>query len=311
MSVQEESLETTPQAAEATGEAPEEEYSAVRTDSLVMFGAALGGALVGMLLTLMVLALINGGTLNFSGGARQIAAFEANLARINDNVGAISTNVDTVANQANQLGANLDSVQADLQGQLDSQGNEIAGIQDSLDSLDVTQQQFDVFMGALSTALTDMESVAGEAPAATEAPAPEATPAEAAPADSAPATNATDATDAVELPLPVVQANADLGPDSVVVVFFADNNGDGVMDATETNLVGMSVSLLNDAGESVTSAVSSDAGAIFEGLDAGTYQVQVDDSLGYELLSQDTFDVTLGENEGGVAIFIPVSSAAP
>ncbi|MCB0070651.1 MAG: hypothetical protein KDE20_04300 [Caldilineaceae bacterium] len=305
MSVQEESLETTPQAAEATGEAPEEEYSAVRTDSLVMFGAALGGALVGMLLTLMVLALINGGTLNFSGGARQIAAFEANLARINDNVGAISTNVDTVANQANQLGANLDSVQADLQGQLDSQGNEIAGIQDSLDSLDVTQQQFDVFMGALSTALTDMESVAGEAPAATEAPAPEATPAEAAPADSAPAT------DAVELPVPVVQANADLGPDSVVVVFFADNNGDGVMDATETNLVGMSVSLLNDAGESVTSAVSSDAGAIFEGLDAGTYQVKVDDSLGYELLSQDTFDVTLGENEGGVAIFIPVSSAAP
>ena len=160
MSVQEESLETTPQAAEATGEAPEEEYSAVRTDSLVMFGAALGGALVGMLLTLMVLALINGGTLNFSGGARQIAAFEANLARINDNVGAISTNVDTVANQANQLGANLDSVQADLQGQLDSQGNEIAGIQDSLDSLDVTQQQFDVFMGALSTALTDMATTA-------------------------------------------------------------------------------------------------------------------------------------------------------
>ena len=305
MSVQEESLETTPQAAEATGEAPEEEYSAVRTDSLVMFGAALGGALVGMLLTLMVLALINGGTLNFSGGARQIAAFEANLARINDNVGAISTNVDTVANQANQLGADLDSVQADLQNQLDSQGDEIGGIQDSLDSLDVTQQQFDVFMGALSTALTDMESVAGEAPAA------EATPAETAPAEAAPAESAPDATDAVELPLPVVQANADLGPDSVVVVFFADNNGDGVMDATETNLVGMSVSLLNDAGESVTSAVSSDAGAIFEGLDAGTYQVKVDDSLGYELLSQDTFDVTLGENEGGVAIFIPVSSAAP
>lgn len=300
MSVQQESLDLTQQPGETAGEASEQEYSAVRTDSLVMFGAALGGALVGMLLTLMVLALINGGTLNFSGGARQIAAFEANLERINENVGAISTNVDTVAAQTNQLGADLAGVQTDLQSQLDGQNDEIAGINDSLGSLDVTQQQFDLFMGAVATALVDMEEVVtGDDAEEAAEPAREAQ------------VEVVPATDTAELPLPVMEANADLGADSVVVLFFADANGDGKMDEGETNLVGMTVSLLNSEGEAVMGAVSSDAGAIFEGVEPGEYQVKIDDSLGYDLLSQDSFSVMLGEDDGGVVILIPVGSDAP
>lgn len=323
MSVQQEAHDLAAPAAEPTGDRSGEDYGAVRTDSLVMFGAALGGALVGMLLTLMVLALINGGTLNFSGGARQIAVFEANLARVNENVGAISTNVDIVAERANALESELATVQTDLQTQLDAQAGDISGINDSLGSLDVTQQQFDLFMGALSTALTDMESVTGET--APEA-APEAAPEQSDPADAeappsetstetsaeaAPETAEEAAGEPAEMPAPLIQANTDLGPDSLVVLFFADSNQDLVLGESETNLVGMTVSVLDANGDVIGSAVSGDAGAVFEGLEPGAYQIVIDDSLGYELLTQSTFDVTVGEDEGGAIVFVPVGTAAP
>jgi len=56
MSVQNESLEMKP--AERKPEAPELEYRAASHDSLSMFFAAIGGAVLGMLATLLVLALI-------------------------------------------------------------------------------------------------------------------------------------------------------------------------------------------------------------------------------------------------------------
>ena len=60
MSVKHESLEMKP--AERKPEAPELEYKAASQDSLSMFFAAIGGAVLGMLATLLVLALVNGGT---------------------------------------------------------------------------------------------------------------------------------------------------------------------------------------------------------------------------------------------------------
>ena len=88
MSVHQESLEMS-RPVERVQEPPSLEYNAVRNDSLTMFGAAIGGAVLGMLLTLLVLAVINGGTLSFSGGAR-LDLLEASVARIDENVGAVS-----------------------------------------------------------------------------------------------------------------------------------------------------------------------------------------------------------------------------
>lgn len=66
--------------------------------SLSMFFAAIGGAVLGMLATLIVLAVINGGTLNFTGTAydsdQQIIAV---VDRLVENVGAVSTNLDTLS----------------------------------------------------------------------------------------------------------------------------------------------------------------------------------------------------------------------
>ncbi len=58
---------------------PELEYNTYRHDSLSMFGA-LTAAVLGMLLTLLILAIINGGTLSFSGGER-LAVMEASMTR--------------------------------------------------------------------------------------------------------------------------------------------------------------------------------------------------------------------------------------
>jgi hypothetical protein len=78
MSVSHESLDMA-RPVERSEQPPDLEYNAVRNESLTMFGAAIGGAILGMLLTLLVLAVINGGTLSFSGGER-LDVLEASVA---------------------------------------------------------------------------------------------------------------------------------------------------------------------------------------------------------------------------------------
>ena len=139
-------------------EAPELAYNAVRADSLVMFGAAVGGAILGMLLTLLILAVINGGTLSFSGGAKQINSFEANLQRINENVGAVSGNVDILASEITAIEEDLSSVSATLTS---IQNDQIGDISDALATLETTQQRFDIFVDTLSDALSGMRDLSG------------------------------------------------------------------------------------------------------------------------------------------------------
>jgi hypothetical protein len=154
MSVHNESLEIT-RPVERTQEPPSLEYNAVRNDSLTMFGAAIGGAVLGMLLTLLVLAVINGGTLSFSGGER-LNVLEASVARIDENVGAVSTNVDIVAQQAQSLQTQLMTLEGDL-------GGNIAELQSAVDTLNRSTSQFGTFLTALDKALSEATSAMEEA----------------------------------------------------------------------------------------------------------------------------------------------------
>ena len=149
MSVHQESLEMANSSAVEPREAPELAYNDARTDSLSMFAAAIGGAILGMLLTLLILAIINGGTLHFTGGER-LAVFEADLARINENVGSVSTNIDIVAEQARQMQSQL----TEMETALDS---ELTTVEESITTLNQTADQFNVFVGALGDALNAME----------------------------------------------------------------------------------------------------------------------------------------------------------
>lgn len=165
MSVHQESLDITKsKAVEAREEAPELEYRAVSHDSLSMFLAAIGGAVLGMLLTLLVLAIINGGTLSFTGGDR-LTIFEEKLARVDKNVDSVSHNVDTVSQQANQIQNQLGTVENALRAEMGKQTVNIGNLNKAVDTLDVTRLQFNTLVNALNSAMQEMNK-----PAATATP---------------------------------------------------------------------------------------------------------------------------------------------
>lgn len=288
MSVHQESLEIS-KPAERMEEAPELEYRAVSHDSLSMFLAAIGGAILGMLLTLLILALINGGTLSFSGGER-LTVFEATLDRVNANVGAVSANVDLVSQQAQAVSDQLGSVELALRSELANQDANIATLGEAVSQLDRTRQQFDLFMGALSQVMTDMQNVGASA-------APAAAPVEAAPAAQA-----------APLPALVATSSADVPADAISVVLFVDANGNGALDGGEATVEGASVALTDSDGNAVGSEVSTVDGALFADLSSGVYQVAVEDAAGYRLLSSGEAEVTVAEGaEAGQVIFVPVA----
>jgi conjugal transfer/entry exclusion protein len=145
--------------------APELEYRAVSHDSLSMFLAAIGGAVLGMLLTLLVLAIINGGTLSFTGGER-LTVFEEKLARVDKNVDSVSHNVDTVSEQANVIQNQLGIVENALRAEMGKQNANIGNLDKAVETLDTTRQQFNTLITALSSAMQEMN-----VPAATPVPA--------------------------------------------------------------------------------------------------------------------------------------------
>jgi uncharacterized coiled-coil protein SlyX len=291
MSVHQESLEINKTAEEA----PELEYRTVSHDSLSMFLAAIGGAVLGMLLTLLILALINGGTLSFSGGER-LAVFEATLERVNENVGAVSANVDTVSQHAQSLTEQLATIEGSLRAEMAAQGTEMEGINQAVTQLDQTRQQFDLFIGALGQAMTAMQELQATA----------VEPAETAPQPSA---AVAEPVEAVELPAPTVVDSADVAPDAISVVLFVDANVDGVLDEDETSVTGASIALLDAEGNAIASEMSSENGVVFVELPAGAYTVSVEDAAGYELLSQGETAVEVAEGaEEGQAVYVALGA---
>jgi hypothetical protein len=270
MSVQNESLEMKP--ADHKTEAPELEYKAASQDSLSMFFAAIGGAVLGMLATLLVLALINGGTLNFIHPER-LEVMEANLARVSENVGAVSQNIDIVAQQVDEVRTGL----ADARSQADSalaqlgdQGESMVAMQSAVDTLAVTGERFDTFVVALEQALTSM--------------------------------------DAVGAPAPLVSADAAVAPNSVAVLFFIDANGDGALNDNENVLVGPQVTVQDRLGQVVGAYASTDAGMLVEDLTPGEYTFLVDDTAGHTLASAPTVAVVIPEDGStGQIVYFPAS----
>ncbi|RME58089.1 MAG: hypothetical protein D6790_12395 [Caldilineae bacterium] len=170
---------------------PKLEFSTVKEadESLEAYISAISGAVIGVLATLLILYILNGGTLRFTNSS-QIEALEASLTRVDENVGAVNQNVDLVAQRLAALEgengaisqmqaslANLDASLSDLDATLADQGMHLEELDQAVATLDVTRQQFDTFTAALVKALADMGKI----------PADEAAPAEPAPESAAPA----------------------------------------------------------------------------------------------------------------------------
>lgn len=293
MSVQNESLEM--KAVERKPEAPELEYKAASQDSLAMFFAAIGGAVLGMLATLLVLAVINGGTLNFIHPER-LAVLEDSMTRVNENVGAVSQNVDTVSAQVKEIRTGLadaavrvDQARADLQ----TQGGDVAQVQAAVTGLQQTGEKFDRFVLALQSALGSMDQ-----PAATTAAA-------ATVATAATTTAAASAPSAAALPAPKVATDAQVKAGDVAVLVFVDTNGNGVMDADEAILVGPQIAVQDAQGQTIDTYASTDAGVLVAGLDPAAYLIIVEDTAGHTLQSADQAQVTIAKDakEGQVVYF--------
>lgn len=212
MSVQQEHLTMKPAThsdhAEAQVEKPPKlEYSVKGADeSLEAYISAISGAIIGVLATLLILYILNGGTLRFTNPAK-LTAIEASLARVDENVGAVNQNVETVATRLaamegeagviGQLQTSLTDLDAALKTAMAEQGGRIDALDESVAALDVTRKNFDTFTAALASALSEMGAVS--APAAEPVNAVEAPVADAA-AVEAPVVEAPVAA-AVEVPV--------------------------------------------------------------------------------------------------------------
>ena len=108
---------------------------------------------VKLLLTLLVLAIINGGTLSFTGGDR-LAVMTETMTRIDENVGNVAYNVEVVAQQAAELQAELAATQANMQEALDSSSADVAVLETSVSALENANGQFTTFLIALDEAIS-------------------------------------------------------------------------------------------------------------------------------------------------------------
>jgi hypothetical protein len=300
MSVQNESLELKP--AERKPEAPELEYKAATHDSLSMFFAAVGGAVLGMLATLLVLALINGGTLNFVQPER-LAVLETNLSRVDQNLGVVSQNLDTVATQVTSVRNDMAGAAAQVDtalAQMQEQSATLAGLGTAVSTLEVTGRQFDSFIGALDEALTSIKKLDSTAAPAAEASSAAENAAPAAVTQSAPAD--------VVLAAPLIAPDPSVAADAIAVLFFTDADANGKLDDAETVLPGLSVVVLDAAGKQVAQATSDDSGALVKGLKPGAYEVKADDLAGHTLDSADAAAVTVAEDaQEGQIVYFPVA----
>lgn len=276
MSVNQESL-TNSGLVGADNDAPDLEYVEVRQDSLTMFGAALGGAILGMLLTLLVLAILNGGTLRYVGGASRLAQMETAYNQLSANVGTNTTNIDT-------LDANMGQQVQMLEDKIGQQNSDLAEANTVIADLNVSRGQFDTLVDALSGAVN---SIKGVEPAVEDA------------SGAAAMEESVDAS--------ADDASASLGESALNVLFFADANGNQEQDAGEENLVGISVALMNADGESVAVMESGDGGMSFEGVAAGEYTLVVEDAGDYPLASDELGTVTIEEG-ADQTVFIAVGS---
>ena len=275
MSVKHESLEMKP--AERKPEAPELEYKAASQDSLSMFFAAIGGAVLGMLGTLLVLALVNGGTLNFIHPER-LAVLEDNLTRVNENVGAVNTNLETVSSQVNEIRTGLSDAQSQVEtaiSRLEEQGTSMAEINGAVATLQVTGQRVDTLITGMRELVNSVDRVGAANGVSAAAGSP------------------------------VVISSADVPAGEVAVIFFADSNGNSRLDDSEANLVGLQLRVTDAKGKVVGDYSSTDAGVQVKDLAPGQYTFTVSNAAGHTLGSADsvTLNVPQSGTQGQIVYF--------
>ena len=164
-----------------TKQPPELEFSMPEVEeSLTAYLSAIGGAVIGLLLTLLVLAIWNGGTLNFTNTSK-VNALEAGITGVATDLEAVNTSVNALGERLVVLEqgagavaalqgslATLDISLADLDQSLSDQGIHLSELDTAVADLQVTRRNFDLFTAALTEALAQMEAASKAAPQSDE-----------------------------------------------------------------------------------------------------------------------------------------------
>ena len=327
-----------------TKQPPELEFSMPEVEeSLTAYLSAIGGAIIGLLLTLLVLAIWNGGTLNFT-NISKVNAIDAGLTDVAADLESVNTNVDALGERLIVLEqesgavaalqknlADLDASLTDLDRTLSDQGIQLSELDSAINDLQVTRRNFDLFTAALTDALTQME--AGASAAQSESGAASQNSQSAPPTAGASRSNdrqavtstgskaTTDVTDpqtgeqaqpALPYPEPAAVVSEDVAPDALLVYLFLDGNADGLFDAAENLIAGATVTLTSPDGRAVAAETRvGSAGTHFEELAAGEYTITVEDVQGYTLTSQKSATVAIDpEAEAGHIIYFAVVTTA-
>ena len=315
-----------------TKQPPELEFSMPEVEeSLTAYLSAIGGAVIGLLLTLLVLAIWNGGTLNFTNTSK-VNALEAGLTDVAADLQTVNSSVDALGGRLVVLEqeagavaalqkslAALDSSLAGLDQSLSDQGIHVSELDAAVADLETTRRNFDLFTAALADALAQMETAS---PASRERRPP---PADAnasgaedtqgvVPGASSPTYQESTPQSSEQLQVPpnlsepVIVTSEEVAPDAVLVYLFIDVNADGVYDNEENFIAGATVTLNAPDGEAMLTAAPLDsAGTLFNALKAGHYTVAVEDVHGYLLASESSVTVNVDpEAEAGQVIYFAV-----
>ena len=318
-----------------TKQPPELEFSMPEVEeSLTAYLSAIGGAIIGLLLTLLVLAIWNGGTLNFT-NISKVNALEAGMTSVNADLESVNTNVDVLSERLvvleQESGAvaalqkslvNLDASLTDLDGALSEQGIRLSELDNAVNDLQVTRRNFDRFTAALTDALAQMEagssadqSEGSASPRESRSSSTRRTDDQTAASAGSTASTRPTASQSAEHaqpaqpnPEPATVVSADVAPDTLLVYLFLDMNGDGLFDADENLIAGATVTLTSPDGRPVASETGvGSPGTRFEELNAGNYTVTVEDVQGYTLASQNSTGLTIDPDaEAGQIVYFAV-----
>ena len=315
-----------------TKQPPELEFSMPEVEeSLTAYLSAIGGAVIGLLLTLLVLAIWNGGTLNFTNTSK-VNALQAGLTdvatdleTVNASVNALGGRLVVLEQEAGAVAAlqkslsALDTSLAGLDRSLGDQGIHLSELDTAVADLQTTRRNFDLFTAALSQALAQMETGSSAAQGSRPAPtAASATDADDSQGLKLPNASPTSESSTVkppqlaqlppDLPEPAIVPSQQVAPDAVLVYLFLDVDADGVFGGDENFIAGATVTLNAPDGEAMLMAVPLDtAGTLFTALAPGDYTVAVEDVHGYLLASKSSVTVYVDpEAEAGQVIYFAV-----
>ncbi len=318
-----------------TKQPPELEFSMPEVEeSLTAYLSAIGGAVIGLLLTLLVLAIWNGGTLNFTNTSK-VNAIEAGLTDVAQNVEAVNANLANLGERLVVLEqeagavaeleksfAALDTSLAGLDQSLSDQGIHVAELDAAVADLEATRRNFELFISALSQALTQMDDAAASAQRSRPARNANSTDRSDAQQIAEPDRAAASSADSSAQPPPAAQpptvtlppeivARQDISPDALLVYLFVDADADGLYDSDENFIAGATVTLVAPDGAMImTIAPVASAGTLLESLQDGEYTVSVEDVHGYSLASQNNVTVTVDSSaESGQVIYFAVMTS--